>query len=124
MNRHPFTIVASVILPDQMHFIWSLPPSSNDFSMQWRLIKSHFTRSWHPKGVISQSTSRQQKGEANVWQRCFCENLIRDATDLSRHVEYIHHKFVKHGLVSMLTQWKYSSFRKFVRYRFYTLDWV
>lgn len=46
LERMPFTIVASVILPDHMHFIWTLPPESSDFSTRWRLIKSHFTRYW------------------------------------------------------------------------------
>jgi putative transposase len=42
LARMPFTIVASVVLPDHMHFIWTLPPQSGDFSTRWRLIKSHF----------------------------------------------------------------------------------
>ena len=32
----PFTIVASVVLPDHMHFIWTLPPQDSDFSTRWR----------------------------------------------------------------------------------------
>jgi putative transposase len=50
LERMPFTIVASVILPDHMHFIWTLPSQSADFSTRWRLIKSHFTRHFRARG--------------------------------------------------------------------------
>ena len=123
LDRHPFTIVANVILPDHIHFIWTLPPGDSDYSMRWRLIKSYFSRNSHLKGDISQSTSRQKKGEADIWQRRFWEHLIRDEADLSLHVDYIHYNPVKHGLVSSPKAWKYSSFMKFVNDGIYPLDW-
>jgi putative transposase len=123
IDRFPFTIVASVILPEHMHFILTLPPQISDYSTRWRLIKSHFTRNWILKGGQSESISRQEKGEADVWQRRFWEHLIRDEDDLSRHVDYIHYNPVKHGWVSSPVEWKYSSFMKYVRDGFYTLDW-
>jgi len=119
----PFTIVASVILPDHMHFIWTLPPENSDFSTRWRLIKSHFTRNWCAKDAVSENASRVQKGEKDVWQRRFWEHLIRDEFDLIRHVEYIHYNPVKHGLVDSPGDWEYSSFMKYVREEMYPLDW-
>ncbi len=89
-----------------MHFIWTLPEDSSDYSTRWRLIKSHFTRNWRGKIGVSESDSRRKKGEADVWQRRFWEHLIRDEDDLSRHVEYIHYNPVKHGLVSAAAEWK------------------
>jgi putative transposase len=106
MKRMPFTIVASVILPDHMHFIWTLPPESSDYSTRWRLIKCHFTRNWCTKDSVSKNASRVKKGEKDVWQRRFWEHLIRDELDLSRHVEYIHYNPVKHGLVNSPADWK------------------
>lgn len=123
LDRYPFSIVASVILPDHMHFIWMLPEDSSDYSTRWRLIKSHFTRNWHGKSSTSESISRRQKGEADVWQRRFWEHLIRDENDLSNHVEYIHYNPVKHGLVKAPAEWKYSSFMRYVRDGNYALDW-
>ncbi len=123
MPRLPFTIVASVILPDHLHFIWILPPDTSDFSTRWRLIKSHFTRNWRPKDAASENASRAQKGEKDVWQRRFWEHLVRDESDLIRHVEYIHYNPVKHGLVDSPGGWEYSSFMKYVREGLYPLDW-
>ena len=123
MLRMPFTIVASVILPDHIHFNWTLPPENSDFSTRWRLIKSHFTRNWCAKDAVSENASRVQKGEKDVWQRRFWEHLIRDELDLIRHVEYILYNPVKHGLVDSPGDWEYSSFMKYVREEMYPLDW-
>ncbi len=119
----PFTIVASVILPDHLHFIWTLPPDSSDYSTRWRFIKSHFTRNWCPMETTSEVASRQQKGEKDVWQRRFWERLIRDEGDLNRHVEYIHYNPVKHSLAKSADDWPYSSFAKYVRDGLYPCDW-
>ena len=142
MEHNPFTIVASVILPEHMHFIWKLPPEDGDYSTRWRLVKSDFTRHWDPKSAgwvegdsttltasknfpeTQYSSSRIQKGEKEVWQRRFWEHLIRDETDLSRHVEYIHYNPVKHGLVTSPWEWEYSSFRKYVKDGIYPSDWA
>jgi len=122
-ERMPFTIVASVILPDHIHFVWTLPADSSDFSTRWRLIKSHFTRNWYPRESISEIKSRVKKGEKDVWQRRFWEHLIRDEQDLSHHVEYIHFNPVKHGLVNSPGEWEYSSFKNYVANGFYPSDW-
>ena len=115
MKQMPFTVVASVILPEPVHFIWTLPPGSSDYSTRWRLIKSHFTRNWCPKESVSETASRVQKGEKDIWQRRFCEYLIRVEIDLTRHGEYIHYNPVKHGLVNSPGDWEYSSFMKYGR---------
>jgi putative transposase len=123
LEHLPFTVIASVILPEHMHFIWTLPPEVSDFSTRWRLIKSDFTRHWCAKESLSESASRVLKGEKDVWQRRFWEHVIRDEFDLSRHIEYIHYNPVKHGLVSSPGDWEFSSFKKFVREGFYPADW-
>ena len=123
MERSPFTIVASVILPDHIHSIWTLPEESSDYSTRWRLIKSHFTRQWCEKESLSENASRVQKGEKDVWQRRFWEHLIRDEADLTRHIEYIHYNPVKHGAVNSPGNWEYSSFIKYVRDGIYPADW-
>jgi putative transposase len=124
LTRMPFSIVASVILPDHMHFIWTLPPDDSDYSTRWRLIKSNFSRNWHVNRERSINISRQKKGEADVWQRRFWEHLIRNESDLTRHVEYIHFNPVKHGLSVSPADWKYSSFMKYVQEGIYPLDWA
>ncbi len=118
----PFTIVASVILPDHMHFIWTLPPGDNDYPTRWRLIKSHFTRN-SPLRRASENASRERKAELDVWQRRYWEHMIRDENDLARHIEYIHYNPVKHGLAKSPAEWPHSSFSKYVKEGIYSEDW-
>jgi putative transposase len=43
-QRHPFEILAWVVLPEHMHAIWTLPLGDDDFSTRWMLIKAGFSR--------------------------------------------------------------------------------
>jgi putative transposase len=33
---YPFDIVAWVVLPDHLHFIWTLPEGDSDYPTRWR----------------------------------------------------------------------------------------
>ena len=109
MQKHPFIIDAIVILPDHLHCLWTLPSEDADFSTRWRLIKSWFSRRCNVKYQRNVSASRKNKQEKAIWQRCFCEHLIRDEQDFNSHADYIHYNPVKHILVSSPKDWQYSS---------------
>jgi putative transposase len=120
-NERPFTIDAVVILPDHLHAIFTLPPDDFDFSGRWRRIKSHFTRQVVARGV---AVERNPKGEHRLWQRRFWEHTIRNEKDFARHFDYIHFNPVKHGLVSRVCDWPYSSFHQHVRGGLLPQDWA
>lgn len=42
--RHPFEIVAMVVLPDHLHAVWQLPPGDAGYPTRWSLIKAGFSR--------------------------------------------------------------------------------
>jgi hypothetical protein len=63
-----------------------------------------------------------QKGERGIWPRRFWEHVIRDELDYERHIDYIHYNPVKHGHVAKVVDWPYSSFHRFVRAVFITLN--
>ena len=120
----PFKIVAWVLMPDHLHAVWQLPQNDKDFSLRWSLIKQHVTRdcaSWLPRQGLS--TSRDKRGEGSLWQRRFWEHLICDETDLARHVNYIHYNPVKHGYVTNVADWPYSTFHRYVKQGTYPEDW-
>ena len=120
--RHPFQIVAAVILPELVHMIWRMPLDDDDFSTRWRLIKSAFSR----RLVLDErrSASRLAKAERGIWQRRYWEHLIRDDNDLRRHVEYIHYNPVKHGHTQTPIEWPYSSFHRYVKHGIYPSNWA
>jgi putative transposase len=120
--KHAFTIDAFVVLPDHLHAIWHLPPDDFDFSMRWRLIKSRFAKSL-PKQE-PRSAVRVARNERGIWQNRFWEHLVRDEIDYARHVEYCYINPVKHGLVSRVRDWPYSSFHRDVRSGLFPEDWA
>ncbi|MBW1953998.1 MAG: transposase, partial [Deltaproteobacteria bacterium] len=109
-RRRPFTIEAIVILPDHLHCIWTLPPGGADFSSRWQDIKARFAAQI-PRGEWL-SERRRRKGERGIWQRLFWGHVIQNARDYEQHVDYIHYKPVKHGLVARAVDLPYSSFHR------------
>ena len=94
----PFHIDASVVLPEHMHCLWTLPKGDTDFSRRWPAIKTAFSKRL-PQGE-HRSASRVSKGERGIWQRRFWEPTIRDDRDYGVHLDYIHFNSVNHGLVA------------------------
>ena len=121
-RRHPFTIDAMVVLPDHLHTVWTLPEGDADFATRWQRIKSAFSRSLPTGEPISDS--RAAKGERGIWQRRYWEHTIRNENDYMRHIDYIHINPVKHGLVSRVRDWPYSSFQRLVKLGIYPEDWA
>jgi putative transposase len=120
--QHPFHLEAMVVLPDHLHCLWILPPEDADFATRWRLIKTWFTKhcAADPVGRVSRSGVTRHP---RIWQHRYWEHAIRDETDYSRHLDYIHYNPVKHGLVDRASAWPHSSFRKFVAAGVYAPDW-
>jgi putative transposase len=121
-RRHPFAIDAIVVLPDHLHTVWTLPEGDADFSTRWRLIKASFSRKLAAGEPVS--SSRAGKGERGIWQRRYWEHTIRDENDFARHIDYVHINAVKHGLVTRVMDWPYSSFHRMVIHGVYPEDWA
>ena len=120
--RRPFQILAWVVLPEHMHWLWRLPADDADFSTRRRRIKTAFS-----KGLPAteyRSPVRLAKGERGIWQRRFWEHQIRDQEDLARHMDYIHFNPVKHGWCAAPANWPHSSFLQHVEKRHYTRNWA
>jgi putative transposase len=69
------------------------------------------------------SASRLRRREGSLWQRRFWEHQLRDQADLNRCLDYLHWNPVKHGHVSRVAEWPYSTFHRFVREGMYPKDW-
>ena len=115
----PFAIDAIIILPDHLHVLMTLPPDDADYSGRWKKIKSLFSR----RVAKSAGLRPNKRGEYALWQTRFWEHTIRDDSDFERHADYIHYNPVKHGLVSRVTDWLYSSFHRYVRLGILPDDW-
>ena len=124
-SRHPFTVLATVLLPEHWHFILQLPTADDDYSIRIRQVKNDFSKRWLqaklPEAVVT--SSQRRRGERGIWQPRFWEHSVRDAEDLERCADYIHWNPRKHGLVERVSDWPWSSFHRFVRLGHYDRGW-
>lgn len=124
-RTYPFHVDAWVLLPEHMHCIWTLPDNDSNYSRLWGLIKQGFTK--RARGLLpdqSISLSRIRHREASVWQRRFWEHEIKNEEDFNNHIDYIHYNPVKHGHVTRVQDWPYSTFHRYVKEGIYPVDWA
>ncbi|HEX9454582.1 MAG TPA: transposase [Candidatus Binatia bacterium] len=122
-STHPFDTIAWVLLPDHLHAIWRMPDNDADFSLRWSLIKQRVTRQYDDQ-LAALTQSRMKRREGTLWQRRFWEHTIRDETDLRHHIDYIHYNPVKHGYVTRVLDWPFSTFHRYVSQGIYPSDWA
>ena len=118
-------LVASVLLPDHLHMIWTLPNGDDDYPRRWQRIKSEFSRQYLRRGgtEVEVSDGRKKKGDRGIWQARYWEHTIRDSDDFDRCLDYIHWNPVKHGYVSTPSQYPWSTFQTFVDLGVYDINW-
>lgn len=121
-RNRPFYVDAWVVLPDHMHCIWTLPEGDADYASRWKAIKTAFSKSI-PKSEF-RSPVRVANDERGIWQRRYWEHTVRDARDYAAHMDYVHVNPVKHGLVSCVADWPFSSFHRLVKDGVYPVDWA
>jgi putative transposase len=124
-HQYPFEQIAYCLLPDHIHCIWTLPPGDTDYPIRWKLIKCKFSILYQEiHGARPPSNrSRINRGEVAIWQRRYWEHSIRDDTDLSNNINYIHFNPIKHGYVADPQDWKWSSFMKYESEGYYPDPW-
>ncbi len=124
-HRYPFDFLAGVVLPDHLHFLWTLPSGDANYSRRIGLMKVLFTQSLRDSGSVAESVSasRQKHGEADVWQRRFWEHRIKEEADIELFLHYIHYNPVKHGYAACPHLWPHSSFPRWVASGLYPADW-
>ena len=124
-NNQPFTLRAWVVLPDHGHFIWTLPPGDNDYPGRWARLKAAFSRRLYAQmpNLKPIPDSQRKRNEKTVWQRRFQQYRIRDSSDFTAYMDYLHYNPVKHGLVKAAGEWRFSSFHTYVERGVYGRNW-
>jgi putative transposase len=121
----PFRTIAMAVLPDHLHYIWSLPRGDADFSTRWKRIKRDFTVRFVGERSDDHevSSSRRARGERGVWQRRFWEHVVQDDEELEGLCDDIHYNPVKHGYAASPAEWPWSTFARFVKSGHYPPEW-
>ena len=124
-EKRPFTIDAWVLLPDHLHCLWTLPSGDADYSTRWNQIKRRVSIvcAAEYKRTDWLTASKRRHRESTLWQRRFWEHCIRGQDDFNRHMDYLHHNPVKHGLCKQASDWPYSTFHRYVARGVYPQEW-
>ena len=112
-RKYNYEINAIVILPDHIHMIIT-PQNPKDYSKIIAHIKRSFTygldRQTKESSKSNLSASSYRRNLSGVWQKRFYEHTIKDEDDYNEIINYIYINPIKHGLVTNIKDWKYSSF--------------
>ena len=114
-DKKPFAMKAWVVLPDHLHCVLTLPEQDNDYSGRWRAIKTVFC-----SGLRDSIHPSRKK---SIWQPRFWEHTIQSEEDLHNHINYTHINPIKHGYVTRVIDWPYSSFHHYLRKEIYGENW-
>ena len=94
---------------------------AEDFSKIIQSFKSKFSRQMQfNENQTEEQKNRREKG---IWQRKYYDHIIRNENDFYKHLDYIHYNPIKHDYVKKAKDWKYYSFKKFVRMGYYDENW-
>jgi putative transposase len=78
-------------------------------------IKLRFTHRFKRNNGITENIT--------IWQRRFWDHIIRDESDLNRHLDYVHFNPLKHGYVEKPMDYPWSSFGELLKRGKYHPDW-
>lgn len=124
-QQYPFEINAWVLLPNHIHCIWTLPNNDKDFSLRWAMIKNSVSQqckyTLYNNALLT--PSKIERNESTIWQRRFWEHTIKDESDYQKHLDYIYWNPVRHGHVSSVNEWPFSTFHRDVQAGLYDEGW-
>lgn len=126
LTRVSAKCVGFVIMPDHVHaLLWCEETNQLSSLMQhWKRLSSHAIRTWYriqrPKYFqVAQEMKR-------VWTPKYYDYPIDTESKVNEKLEYMHLNPVRTGLVSNITDWKWSSARWYVFRKSVgiPIDWV
>ncbi len=103
-KEYGFQIYGWVILPNHYHLLFNVSRAAS-LGRVIGAIHGGFTYK-----INRQESLRGRKIWQNYWDWC-----IRDEEGFYKHLNYIHHNPVKHGLATDMSEYEFSSFNSWVK---------
>jgi putative transposase len=90
------------------------PAQTDDVPLLIQAAKLRFSRRVRPENAGT---------GFHVWQKRYWDHVIRNESDMDRHLDYIHYNPVKHGLVTDPAKYAWSSFKTYQSRGSYPASW-
>ena len=119
-SKIAFYIEAIAILKDHIHIILK-PENIKDYPNIVKYFKTYFSRHITIDN-FDLTEGKKHKKEKGVWQSRYWAHIILDENDFHKHIDYIHYNPMKHYNIPP-KDWKYSSFKNFVKNSIYDINW-
>ena len=102
-QRHSFSVVGYVVMPEHVHLLITEPETGTPSTMMQ---------------VLKQTSSRKLKstvqgGGESFWQSRFYDFNVRTEKKRVEKLRYMHRNPVTRGLVSLPEEWAWSSYRQY-----------
>ena len=104
-----YRIFAFCILPEHIHFIIQ-PFGKYNLSHIMLMIKGNFSRRFNKSLGLT----------GHIWQKRFYDEGIRDEAMLISKIDYIHNNPLKHGIVTDIDKFAYSSYQYYFKNKTHT----
>jgi putative transposase len=101
--RSDFLLFAYVVLPTHVHLLFS--PQSRNLIQIMRDLKSK----------TGYTIARRRNAAGPIWQERYFDTIIRQVRNFWQKLEYIHRNPVEAGLVRRPEEWRWSSYRHYMK---------
>jgi putative transposase len=101
--RADFLLLGYVIMPTHVHLLFS--PQTQNLIRIMRDLKSK----------TGYAIAQRRKVPGPVWQERYFDTIIRQVRNFWQKLEYIHCDPIEAGLVSEPEEWRWSSYRQYVK---------
>lgn len=118
LRRHrPFDIDALVLMPDQLHCIWTLPHNDPEHDLRQRWLTQEVA-----KAVLEHRPRKLLR--TKLWQKKSFGCQIRSNAGLRAHYDFIHYAPVQHQLVESPADWPWPTVHRFIADGVYSVNWA
>ena len=116
-DRYGFAVFGYVVMPEHVHLLLSEPEETNH-SVVVQVLKQRFARELlerlrendnRPNGSMWSTVLEQ----GHVWQRRFYDLVVWNPRKRAEKLRYMHENPVRRGLVALLEEWRWSSYRAY-----------
>ena len=111
-KKFGYKLLVWVILDDHYHIAFKTK-KGNALSKIMNNVHGHTSYQFNQ---LDQERGRQ------VWQKLLGSVYLRDKRDFGVHFNYIHHNPVKHGVVELMGDYRFSSYRHYLEK--YGEEWI
>ncbi|MDX2117812.1 MAG: transposase [Planctomycetota bacterium] len=117
--EHGFGLLAWVVMPEHVHLI-ARPAATRSLGSSLRSIKSRFAKrliaNWSIEAPRAIDRLRGRRGAPRVWLAGGgFDRSIRDHSELTRELQYIHRNPAERGLAKDPHDWRWSSLHWWAR---------